>query len=114
MNFLYLFLAAAAAALVITPLVILFAEKFQFLDFPQRSHPAVLHKEPTPRSGGLAIFFAIVVVFLLSAAIWGFSLIDKHISGILLAALVIVVVGVIDDKYCVFTAKTVEGYVPAN
>jgi UDP-GlcNAc:undecaprenyl-phosphate GlcNAc-1-phosphate transferase len=99
MNFLYLFLFAAAASFVITPLVILFAKKFQFLDFPWRIHPAILHAKPIPRSGGLATFFAIILAYAVAAFFLGFGFIDKHIIGILLAALIIVVVGVLDDKY---------------
>ncbi|OGY24105.1 MAG: hypothetical protein A2172_01000 [Candidatus Woykebacteria bacterium RBG_13_40_15] len=99
MAFIDLFLFAGLVSFVITPIIILFAKKFKFLDFPWRIHPAILHKSPIPRAGGLATFFAVISSYVIFSLIWGPKLLDKHIIGILLAAFVIVIVGVLDDKY---------------
>ena len=50
-----------------------------------------MHKVPIPRLGGLAIFLA----FLLSTLV--FADIDRQMQGILLGAVMIVVLGVMDD-----------------
>ena len=50
-----------------------------------------MHKVPIPRMGGLAIFLA----FLLSVLV--FAEIDRQMQGILLGAIMIVILGVLDD-----------------
>ena len=86
-------LAALTVALVIsliaTPPVKRFAERIGAMDTPKDNRR--VHKVPTPRLGGLAIFigFVLSVVF--------FVEIDREIQGILLGAVVIVSVGVVDD-----------------
>lgn len=61
-----------------------------------------VHKTPTPRLGGVAMFFGIVAAFLVSRANDFFSpfwTVPHQIYGILGAMLLIVVVGVIDDLW---------------
>ena len=86
-------LAAMAAAVAIsflsTPLVKTLAYKVGAIDVPKDSRR--MHKVPIPRLGGLAIFLA----FLLSALI--FADIDRQLQGILLGAVIIVVLGALDD-----------------
>src|SRR3989304_8281386 len=84
--------------LIVTPLVINFARKFAVMDFPDRPHPAILHKEPTPRGGGLAILISIVSTYLFFSLMEP-SLITKHVIGVFLGAGIVVLVGVLDDKY---------------
>lgn len=77
-----------------TPWVIKFAWKYGLVDDPKKNtHIKVLHKKVTPRAGGLAIFFAISLsaLFLLN--------LDKHLIGILMGLIILVIVGVLDDKY---------------
>ena len=50
-----------------------------------------MHKKPTPRLGGLAIFLGFMVSILI------FVPIDVQLRGILLGAVIIVVLGVVDD-----------------
>ena len=86
-------LAAMAAAVAIsflsTPLVKTLAYKVGAIDVPKDNRR--MHKVPIPRLGGLAIFLA----FLLSALI--FADIDRQLQGILLGAVIIVVLGALDD-----------------
>jgi UDP-GlcNAc:undecaprenyl-phosphate GlcNAc-1-phosphate transferase len=98
MNLFSLFLIATLISFALTPAVIWSAKKFRVLDFPWRVHPAILHGKPIPRAGGAATFLAIVAAYLLFVSQGG-SVFDKHIAGILLAGLLVVVVGVLDDKY---------------
>jgi len=85
--------AAVALALVLslaaTPAVKWFAVRIGAMDVPKDSRR--VHKSPIPRLGGLAIF----VGFVLSVLV--FAEITLQIRGILIGAVIIVVIGVIDD-----------------
>lgn len=79
---------------LVTPLVIKYAKKLKIVDDPRKTnHPKVIHTVPTPRGGGIPIF----VSLLLSSLI--FLPIDKHLISILIGALIIVVMGYLDDRY---------------
>jgi len=94
-----LFLLSAFLAFLVTPLTIVLAKRFLILDFPWRAHPAILHKTAIPRAGGLAIFTSIVITYLIFVLFGGSVPLDKHIVGILIAGLLVVSVGILDDKY---------------
>ena len=72
--------------------------RYSVLDFPNRVHPAILHKIPLPRAGGAVIFIAIVLVYSLFA-LFDPSLITKQVIGVFIGALIVVIVGILDDKY---------------
>ena len=84
---------SAAVALVLslaaTPVVKSFANHIGAIDFPKDSRR--VHQTPIPRLGGLAIFIG----FLLSVIL--FVDITTQIRGILFGAVLIVVIGAIDD-----------------
>lgn len=87
-------LLAALVAFLATPLVIKIAWKIGIVDDPKKNkHVKVIHDYPVPRGGGLAIYAAILV-----ATIY-FLPIDKHVLGILIGATVILLMGILDDKY---------------
>lgn len=78
----------------ITPLVIKFANKLKIMDDPNgKTHPKIIHDKPTPRGGGIPVFFAILIASLV------FIPIDKHLVAILIGATIIFVMGYLDDKY---------------
>ena len=85
--------AALVTALVVSflmcPLVKSFAYKIGAIDVPKDNRR--MHKKPVPRLGGLAIFLGFIVSILLFAGISG------EMQGILLGAVIIVVLGVVDD-----------------
>ncbi len=91
------FLPAFTAALIafgVSPLVIKFAKKIGIVDDPKsHKHEKVIHTYPVPRGGGLAIFIAIATSVLI------FLPFDKHLKGILAGALILTIVGILDDKY---------------
>lgn len=92
--FLFPWLTAALIALVTTPLVIKFAAKIGIIDDPKKNkHPKVIHTIPTPRGGGIPIFLALLTSVLI------FLPMDKHVIGILIGALILVIMGTLDDKY---------------
>ena len=82
-------LTAAVLAFAVTPLVKKLAQKVGAIDVPTDDRR--MHHTPIPRMGGLAIFIA----FLTSVLI--FAKIDTEIRGILLGAVIIVILGVLDD-----------------
>jgi len=85
--------ACATTALSI-PFVIKLAKKINLMDDPRTHiHPALLHKKPIPRAGGLAIFIGILAGVLL------FVPFDNFTKTIFLGGLIVVVTGVLDDKY---------------
>lgn len=92
---------AMLVTLLMSPLVKNFAYKIGAIDVPKDARR--MHKVPTPRLGGLAIFFGFLI------SIFIFVPITKQLQGILLGAVLIVVLGVVDDitplnallKFCV-------------
>lgn len=91
-NVLYMLLAMGVAALVCflsTPLVKTIAYKVGAIDVPKDNRR--MHKVPIPRLGGLGIFLS----FLFSVLV--FAKVDRQMQGILLGAVMIVIVGVMDD-----------------
>ena len=76
------------------PLVIRFAKKIKLMDDPKTHiHPAILHKKPIPRAGGLAIYIGVVLAAII------FVPFDNFIKTIFIGGLIVVVTGVLDDKY---------------
>jgi len=91
------FLPAFTAFLIsilTTPIIIKLAGKLGIIDDPTKhKHPKIIHTYPIPRGGGLAIFVAVVAASLI------FLPLDKHLKGILAGAIIIAVMGFLDDKY---------------
>ena len=80
---------AAVVSFAATPLVKVLAKKVGAIDVPKDERR--MHKVPIPRMGGLAIFLGFLVSFLI------FGRIDRELRGILLGAVIIVILGVLDD-----------------
>lgn len=88
------FLLSLLFASLLTPFVIKVYTHFNWLDNPQENkHVKKTHSKPVPRGGGIVIFLSIV----LSAAV--FLNFDHYLVAILLGALVLTIVGVLDDIY---------------
>ena len=83
---------AGVISLAATPLVKILAQKVGAMDVPKDNRR--MHHHPIPRMGGLAIFIA----FFLSVLVFSKE-IDRQLASILLGAVVIVILGVFDDKY---------------
>lgn len=86
------FLLSALISLALTPLVIKLAWKLGVVDDPAKHiHPKVIHTEPIPRGGGLAIYISILVSALV------FLPLDRHLTAILAGLTVILAMGLTDD-----------------
>lgn len=85
---------AAFLSLLATPIVIRLAKKYNLVDDPKkRYHPAHTHTGIIPRAGGLAIFFGIALAIII------FIPVSKLVIGIILGSLLLVVVGLADDRH---------------
>ena len=82
-------LVALVVSFLMTPVVKTFAYKVGAIDVPKDARR--MHKVPIPRLGGLAIFIGFMVSILL------FVSITSEMKSILLGAVIIVVLGVVDD-----------------
>lgn len=88
------FLLALAISLLTTPIIIKLAWRFKIIDDPKtHRHPAILHQKPVPRAGVVPVFLGILAAALI------FLPLSKQVIGILLAAFLSTVLGILDDKY---------------
>ncbi|MDA1316461.1 MAG: MraY family glycosyltransferase [bacterium] len=85
---------AFVIAYTTTPITIFLAKKFGLVtDSASDSHPAHTHQGIIPRAGGVPIYVAILFCSIV------FLDINKIIVGILIAAGLLVIIGLLDDKY---------------
>lgn len=101
MNYLLAFIITFLLSVGLTLLVKHFALKFHIVDNPIGDRK--IHKTPIPLLGGLAVFFSFSTVviyysYFTDLIIGGFIL-PKFIIGIILAGLVIMIGGFLDDKF---------------
>lgn len=88
------FLISLLIVIVATPLTIRFAKHFGLVDNPRtHKHPAIIHKKTLPRAGGLPIYVGILLSILILFPT------NPVFIPILIAGLLVVVIGLIDDKY---------------
>lgn len=94
MTFLMPLLFSFILCVILVPLTIKLANKFGFVDNPRsHKHPAVIHKRTLPRAGGVPIYIAVVISALV------FAILTQKLMGVILGGLVLVFIGVLDDKY---------------
>ena len=103
-------LVALIVSFLTTPIVKTFAYKVGAIDVPKDARR--MHKVPIPRLGGLAIFIGFMVSILL------FVEITAEMRSILLGAVIIVVLGVVDDIMALpallkFAVQIIAALVPA-
>lgn len=96
-EYLVTLLLAAALSYIITPAVQTFAVKFGAVAIPRSRD---IHHQPIPRWGGVAMWAAMSLTF---AIVSHLSLVGKafghEAQGIFLAGTVLVVLGMLDDRY---------------
>lgn len=93
-NFIFSLGLAFVIALILTPLVRNFFVSRGLIEYPkdkQKKTKNATALNPVPRGGGIPIFFGVVITALF------FLPLDKHLIGILIAALVVLLIGVWDD-----------------
>lgn len=93
MMFFWPFIAAFLICSILTPVVRVLALKFGFVDDPSTNkHPGLIHKKITPRAGGVSIYLAVILVTILTVPI------TQEIIGIFLGGLILIIIGLLDDK----------------
>jgi UDP-GlcNAc:undecaprenyl-phosphate GlcNAc-1-phosphate transferase len=93
MNIIVPFIVATLITLFVTPFVINLAKALKLVDNPKtRYHPAHTHKGIIPRAGGLAILIGFVIAVALYIPM------TKLYIGMLIAAFLLVTVGLLDDR----------------
>lgn len=88
-NYIIAFLVALVSTLVLTPLVRKLAYKVGAIDVPKDERR--VHNKPIPRLGGLAIFLGFITAVLITTRI------SNKLSGVLIGATIIVIMGYFDD-----------------
>jgi UDP-GlcNAc:undecaprenyl-phosphate GlcNAc-1-phosphate transferase len=85
---------AFLATVIATPLSLIFLKRYKIIDDPKKhKHPAILHKTPIPRGGGIPLFIGVLVagIFFLPPT--------NIILATLVAAFISLIIGVLDDKF---------------
>lgn len=85
------FLIPLVICYLITPVFKMMALKLDYVDHPQKNKKS--HNRPTPLLGGLAIFVSFLIGILFTTRF------EKLLIPLLLGAFVLVIFGLIDDKY---------------
>lgn len=81
-------------SIIITPICLIFIRKLKLFDDPKtHKHPALIHKKPVPRGGGIPLFFSILIVAII------FVPLTKTTVSLLFASFIALVIGVLDDKF---------------
>ncbi len=105
-------LTALVVSFLMTPVVKTFAYKVGAVDVPKDARR--MHKIPIPRLGGLAIFIGFMVSVLILGNVRG----NGQMQSILLGAVIIVVLGVVDDIMALpamlkFVVQIIAALIPA-
>lgn len=93
-NILAPFLASFILTVFAIPFVINIASKIKLVDDPKKHvHPAIIHKKPVPRGGGLAILFGVIIAAFIFLPPTG------QVLSIIIGGILVVLVGTLDDKF---------------
>lgn len=94
-NLIFLpFLVAFIATVIVTPLSLIFIKKFGLFDDPKtHKHPAIIHKKPIPRGGGIPLFLGVLISAFL------FLPMTKITIALFISSFLALVIGVLDDKF---------------
>jgi UDP-GlcNAc:undecaprenyl-phosphate GlcNAc-1-phosphate transferase len=111
--FVYVFLSTAGVVAAITPLVRLLAVRFGAIDQPSDRK---VHPKPTPTLGGIGLLIGVVVGMGVAYLLPEFRpLFDQslELQGTMVAAVIIVAVGVVDDVVTLSAPAKVAGQILA-
>ena len=93
LTFIILLIISFLISFILTPITIRWAKKFNMVDdVRHRPHPAHTPFGSIPRAGGVPIFLGIFIPILF------FLKLNSQISGIFLGALILILVGLWDDR----------------
>jgi len=88
----YFFLLGFFISSFSTPLAIYLGKKFKIIDLPKEGKREKIHKDPIPRSGGIALYITVIILFFI---VQKFNL---QLTGIIIGATVLFFGLLLDDK----------------
>ena len=100
MIYLLILLSSLGLAIVLVKIFQIISYKLDILDYPNKARK--IHKKATPLLGGTAIFLSFWLMIFILHLLGFFQYLDfssSHLMGIFLASLVLLIGGVLDDKY---------------
>lgn len=99
-KFIFPFIIALVLSAFFTILVKKIATKWQIVDDPAKRPERKIHQRPVALLGGMAIFLSFnLVVLFFSQQLLGGYLLPKYLWGIFFSGLILMIGGLIDDKY---------------
>lgn len=113
--FLLVFVGTTIVSFLFSKLAIFLAQKYKILDYPKSDRK--IHKSPTPLLGGLAIYasFLFTIIILWQAALLDDSKVSiGTIAFFMLAGLILMINGFLDDKYTLAAKKSIWGPILAS
>lgn len=97
------FLLAFGCSVLLTIAVRWLAQRLRVYDQPEQAPERKVHAVPVPLLGGLAIYLTVAILMIVYATLThrllGGYLLPKHLIGILVGGLLIMIGGYLDDKY---------------
>ncbi len=92
-NIFFPLVVSFLGTVIATPLALILIRRWKLIDDPRiHKHPAMLHKKPVPRGGGIPLFIGVFISALL------FLPLAKVTVGLMFASFIALLVGTIDDK----------------
>ncbi len=113
-DYLFILLIAAAVTYLLTPLVRLFAQRIKAQHAPRERD---VHKEPTPLIGGLAMYGGMVAALLVAERLTYLQQAfptSRTVNGLLAAGGLLVIIGIIDDRFGMSALQKAAGQVAAG
>ncbi len=108
MFYFLIFLVALVLSAIFTSFIIKVARYYRIVDNPSGENGRKIHKKPTPLLGGLGIFLAyFLLLFIFSNHFLSGDLNIFHLLGFFVGALIIIIGGVLDDKYNLRPARQI-------
>lgn len=102
MNYFFFFIATFILSIIFTKIVRHFALKYKILDYPETAPERKIHQKPIPLLGGLALFFSFFLILFFSLTTGLFKLetiVLKNLIGIFLASTILIIGGILDDRF---------------
>ncbi|OGR02043.1 MAG: hypothetical protein A2520_03105 [Deltaproteobacteria bacterium RIFOXYD12_FULL_53_23] len=97
LDWLFYFLLAASITMALLPLIIKLAFHFNLLDQSDQDHRRKVHRDPTPKIGGIAVVGGFMSALLLAGTQ------SPELTAIIAGSLLIFFSGVLDDIFCLST-----------
>lgn len=94
-DYIIVFMLAFLGVYFLTPLMIRFANKINFMDNPEARK---MHLKAIPLLGGLAVFIGFTALLIYDVVIFPGKNFDQRLIGFYIGALIIVITGLIDDR----------------